>query len=351
MKTLNDIRQQIAPALERVEVFRKEKLEAISSAKKWYIIPIITLGVALVAGFGGIFALTFVLGIIALIAAVLIAAFVVEPHRNNYAAHFKKEVFTNFVEKLYPDTYYAPANYLPSNLFKESRLFGSYDDYKGEDYFEGITDNGCSFKFSELHVTETHRDSDGDTRTSTVFDGLFFVLSVPNHVHGQIQVLPDSAESTLGFIGKYLQKSLGALFQGAKLVYLEEHPEFEKEFVVYSKDEDEARRILTPGLIEAIYDLRYKWDTRLRISFINQHIYVALSNSKNFFHPDIHRTVLDDFLLKELYDELALCFSVIEDLSIEQKKGYSPKKNWNTSSNEKPPLYTNKKSNNNPFLL
>ena len=40
-----------------------------------------------------------------------------------------------------------------------------------------------------------------------------------------------------------------------------------------------------------------------------------LENPKNFFDPNIHNSILKDALLEELYDELALCFAVVEDLS------------------------------------
>lgn len=259
--------------------------------------------------------------------SVLITVFKVLPHQSNYIANFKKEAFTSFTEALYPTIYYAPGNYLPRRLFDQSKLFRSYNKYIGEDYFEGKTESGHSFKFSELNVQSesTTTDDDGHTSTSTttVFSGLFFVLDVPNRVNGQIQILPDTAESTFGKVGKFLQKNVGAFFKRSTMVYMEGHPEFEKEFVVYGKDEEEVYRILTPNLLQAIYDLRYKWNIKLSISFIGHQMYIAMPTSKNFFHPDIKHSVLEDKLLQELYDELALCFSVVEDLSLEHEPNKS----------------------------
>lgn len=355
MKTINDIRRQIQPALQKIEHFRLEKLEAIAAARKWYIIPTIIVVIAVISIFTGMIPIAIILGIIGLVGYVLVAFLKVGPHETSYIASFKEEIFKAFVQGIYPNTYYAPANYLPSNLFASSRLFGGYDSYGGEDYFEGKTDSGSLFKFSELRVTdtETYRDSDNNTqtRTTTIFDGMFFVLDVPNRVAGRVQVLPDMAESSFGFLGKFVQKNLGSFFQGAKMVYLEDHPEFEKAFVVYSQNEDEAYRILTPTLVQAIYDLRYKWNVTMRLSFIDNQIYVALSTSKNFFQPNIKKSVLEDDLLNELYDELALCFAVVEDLSEENPSSYNPKSE-NPNTDENNPFYTKKNgSNNNPFLM
>lgn len=346
MKTLNDIRRQVIPALQRVEKFRLEKLDTIAREKRWYGVPIILLIAAVIVGLEGTAFIGIALGVVAIIVLVLVYIVRVEPHRMAYISNFKEQVFASFIKELYPSIYYAPSNYLPSTLFSKSELFGSYDDYTGEDYFEGQTDNGCTFKFSELYVTETTRSSDSDT-TTTIFDGMFFVLDVPNRVNGRIQILPDSSESTFGRIGKFMQKKLGAFFQGAAMVYMEDHPEFEKEFVVYSKDEAEAYRILTPGLLNAIYDLRYRWDIRLSVSFIGHQIYVAFPSSKNFFHPNIDRSVLEDNLIEEIYHELGLCFAVVEDLSMEHK----PSDSWEQLNVVKKNNSNTGNSRNNPFLL
>lgn len=323
MNKLKDIRRQIDPCLQKMEEERLNTLANIAKAKKWYSLPLLLLASAIV----GLFLETFLFAglqfIFAIIGFIIVAVFKVGPYRNNYTATFKTEAFSTFIEALYPNVYYAPDNYLPSNLFDESKLCGCYNEYEGEDYFEGKTENGRSFKFSELKVVDedTTTDSDGNTETNTtnVFTGLFFVLKVPNRVDGQIQVLPDKAESTFGKMGKFFQKNVGAFFKRSTMVYMEGHPEFEKEFVVYSKNEEEAYRILTPNLLQAIYDLRYKWQTQLSISFIGHKIYVAMPTEKDFFNPNINRSILEDKLLQELYDELALCFAVVEDLSLEHK--------------------------------
>lgn len=347
MKTLNDIRRQIDPCLQKIEQERQDTLENITKAKRWYILPILLLVAAIVSLFGEGIPLAIGMLFAAIVGFILVAVFKVTPHRTSYISNFKKEVFSVFIEALYPSTYYAPGNYLPSSLFDKSQLFGSYDNYKGEDYIEGKTKNGCSFKFSELCVTDTSTDSDGDSQTTTIFDGLFFVLDVPNRVNGRIQVLPDTAESTFGKVGKFIQKNLGAFFKRSTMVYMEDHPEFEKEFVVYSQVEEEAYRILSPDLLQAIYDLRYKWLTRLSISFIGHQVYVAMPTSKNFFHPDIKESILEDKLLKELYDELALCFAVVEDLSLEHEPGES-----RAILNPKLGVdYNRSSSKDNPFLL
>ncbi|MCH2023159.1 MAG: DUF3137 domain-containing protein [Saprospiraceae bacterium] len=328
MKSINDISRQIQPTLESVEKFRLDKLEAISQATKLYYVPFFMVITSFVLYFFNMIPYAVLLGIIGLIGIVLVYMLKIRPLTNGYTQHFKREVFTSFVNALYPNTTYIPDDCVPDSLFKMSRLYSSYNKYNGEDYFEGKTTNGCNFKFSELNVldTSTYTDSDGNskTRTTTIFDGLFFVLTVPVKVRGFIQVLPDFAQSNFGSIGKYIQKSLGSMFHEGNMVYLEDYPEFEKEFVVYSQNEEEAFRILTSELIQSIYDLRFKWNKKLRLSFVDNEIYLALATYRDFFNPDIYQSVLQSTLLHELYNELALCFSVVENLSVKQNPNYNP---------------------------
>jgi hypothetical protein len=323
MKRLNDIREQIDPCLQKIEKERLETLEKISKSKQLYVLPVLLLIFAAVSFFADAVELTVILSFCAVVTALIITVYYITSYRTSYRTNFKKEAFSAFVEALYPSVYYAAGNYVPSSLFDRSGLFGSHNTYEGEDYFEGKTESGHSFKFSELDVssTETSTDFEGnvETETTAVFTGLFFVLSVPHRTTSLIQVLPDTAESTFGVVGKFFQESVGALFQRSTMVYMNEHPEFEKEFVVYGKNKEEVYRILSPALLQAIYDLRYKWKIRLSISFIGHYMYIAMPTNKNFFHPNIKDSVLEDKLLRELYNELALCFSVVEDLSVEPK--------------------------------
>ena len=119
-----------------------------------------------------------------------------------------------------------------------------------------------------------------------------------------------------------LQRNLGGFFQGGgkKMVYMKEHPEFEKQFVVYSNDEGEARRVLTLPLLDAIYELRNRWNAPLRIVFDGNKVYIALSfNGRDFFETKLQESVLESQVLKRVYGQLSLCFRIIEHLGFDIK--------------------------------
>ncbi|MCP4439463.1 MAG: DUF3137 domain-containing protein [Aureispira sp.] len=323
MKSLSELRQQIAPTLRRVEKFRLEKLELAKQGWKYQIVPV------LIALLGGYFLLQgedgLVFGIITMVVAVgtfiCIYIFAINKHLNQFEEHFKEEVFTQLVHEFYPSIKFSPKRHIDSNDFNSSQLFGSHNRYSGEDFFDGTIEH-TPVRFSELAVKKVTTNGSGNNRkttTTTIFDGLFFVVQMQKRTYGKVAVLPDSAESMFGSVGKFFQKTFGKLFQGGQLVHFEEHPEFEKEFVVYSKEEEEAHRILTPTMLNAIYDLRYKWGSNVRLSFIDHNVYIAISSSKNLFEVDSKQSILENSLLQELYDELILCFSIIEDLNLQDQ--------------------------------
>ncbi len=229
MKSLSDIRGHIDPALQQIESFRIEKLNSISRARMWYLLPIAVLIFGFVSlQLDSLFPyrvqfITVFSFFIAFILFFLVKIFKVAPHRAQFIASFKHDVFSAFVLHLYPGSYYAPDNYLPSIIFKSSKLFSSFDSYSGEDYFEGTTKTETSFKFSELKVAKRNSDSEGNQQNHPIFSGLFLVVDISIKVVDPIFVLPDTAEKLTGTAGKFIQRTFGTLLRGdQKLVYFNE---------------------------------------------------------------------------------------------------------------------------------
>lgn len=261
------------------------------------------------------------LSVILLVGSIVGAALVfflfINKQSNTYRTEFKSKVFKTFVEMLYPRMTYTPDSGISRETFTSSELFNRPDRFNAEDYFKG-TVGDAQVEFSEVHAQDVSRsNSNGksSTRTSTIFRGLFIALETQQNVYGNVIVVPDTAESSFGGFGRWIQRSLGSFFQGKKMIYFEEYPEFEKQFVVYSSEEEEARRVLTPALLRSICDLRNKWNNRIYISFFNNRIYMALPIKGNLFETKLSQSLLEGGVISKLYEELALCFGVIEDFA------------------------------------
>ena len=63
-------------------------------------------------------------------------------------------------------------------------------------------------------------------------------------------------------------------------------------------------------------DLKAKWGDNVRLAFSGSEVYVAIAQSKNILEPDYKREAADREQVHQFASELALCFSVVEDLNL-----------------------------------
>lgn len=355
-------RRTIAPALDALETIRQRyKNEHLKRKKTVYTVLSMVLVIA-----GGILfhvlmeqqiPISFWVALLVAVVGWIGASIYAQASVTAFQKEFKGKAYCSVVTTLYPGMTYRPQNGLSIREFNASKLFSRPDRYNGEDYFTGQTENNCTIEFSEIHAEQehTHTDEDGDTTTSysTLFKGLFFALHLPQNIQRDIRVLPDTAERGLGKLGKFLQKSLGSFFRTGKMVYFEEHPEFEKEFVVYSTNEQAARNALTTTVLEDIYDLKYEWEHEVRLSFINDRIYLALSmpEGDNLFHVDINQPVDQQEFLYDMVQDIQCCLTMVEHLG-KVHQGSIQEANDPFTKIEHPPVqYKKSASKDNPFLL
>jgi len=238
----------------------------------------------------------------------------------SYYVLFKKEIIQNIIHLILPDCNYSHKNRISNEIYHDSKLFTKgVDKWKGDDHVSGQIDK-TSFQFSELHTQykTTTTDSKGRRKTSwhTIFKGIFFVADFNKNIKSETFVLPDMAESIFGnWIGKKLQDMSSTFHSKGDLVKLE-NPEFEKKFVVYSGDQQEARYILTPKMMEKIVNIKNKSEGNLHLSFKGNKIFVAISHSRDLFEPSIWSNSLKYKDVKNIYNTLNSIFSLIHEFEL-----------------------------------
>lgn len=231
-----------------------------------------------------------------------------------YRKVFKNEVVTKIIRLINSDYKYDADNCIDGNYFSESKLFSkNHDRIRGDDYVTGIIDK-TMFEFSELkaeYKTETTRDGKRETKWHTIFNGLFFHADFNKHIDGVTYVLPDTAEKLLGKFGQKLQKSSSK----GELVKLE-NPEFEKEFVVYSSGQQEARYILTPTMMEAMVNIKKQFNRKMHFSFIGERVYCAVSFNKGLFEPRIRKSGVNFKDIEEMYRLFSLIEIIVTEMNL-----------------------------------
>ncbi len=94
---------------------------------------------------------------------------------------------------------------------------------------------------------------------------------------------------------------------------------FEKEFVVYSNDQIEARYILTHTLMSKLLHLKKKSKHPLYVSFLDGNIYMAIEYNKDLFEPSVFHSLLKYKIAMQYIQTLHLALGIVGELQLNQK--------------------------------
>lgn len=223
-----------------------------------------------------------------------------------YKEKFIYAIFSFFAENIS----YQPNSYISENEFKKSEIFlSSFNRYNGDDYVKakiGLTE----IHFSELHVKDVS-GSGKNRREYAVFDGLFFIADFNKDFKYATFVFPDFAEKFFGKFGQMLQS---ANIARSKLIKMD-NVEFEKEFVVYSDDEIEARYILTPLLMERILVLK-KIFRKIYFSFIGSKMYIAIPVFGSLFEAPVFQRIDSETHLKKNFEFIKALLGIVDVMNL-----------------------------------
>ena len=263
---------------------------------------------------------------------------------------------------------------IPDDILKKSNLFPLYSKTETDDVFEGVYKN-TKFKVVETKLIAQRKNNEFD-----VFKGVILVLNANKKIESEtlvtskgdrnIRNLPPSLNSILGFIiGGFLLSSIvctvvpliliarDAMFSTVKpyfafsiwdimviipslvlfvalVIYIYkqmkkmqkanlEDVNFEKSFDVYTKDQIEARYILTPTFMERLKSLNTSFGTKgVKCSFFDDYIMIAIPTKKDLFElGSLYQSLGSNKLAEEFYDELHSIYDMIDHFKLNEKIG------------------------------
>ena len=153
-----------------------------------------------------------------------------------------------------------------------------------DDGFQG-TYRSCDFDLVEATVIR------GSGKSQTIpFRGLLLSLSVPVAFTSRIVIAKDG-----GAIGNAVSNFLAERFKAVRHVHFPDDPAFEAAFEVRAEDEEEARRLLAPGLRKTLVGFQTQYGRgKVRAAFHDTRFYLAIMEAKNRFEPvSFNRPVTD----------------------------------------------------------
>ncbi len=307
-------RARVAPALRKIE---KDRVARLATARKWLAICAlggIALGAVIYFAFDGT-GVTIAAVAVALIG--IVAGFVVRGAQSSaWSGAVEKAVMPAICDHVGDLEFSsAPSKGVPVEAMRQLGLFGSYDRTTLRDELRGSY-RGTNYELVEAHLTKQTRDSDNDTKTTTVFRGLLFHIAVPVAAPGPILIARD-----FGAVGN----TLGAFFSGKSGRGMPrvpmDHEGFEQAFEVHAEDPEGARGFLPPAFLDALLEIGEeeggkKGAKSMVAGFEGQSFYLALQRGGEFMRmgslsksvtemeDDLHAIFADIAVIRRIIDRL-----------------------------------------------
>ncbi len=155
---------------------------------------------------------------------------------------------------------YKPTSGLTQQQFVAMDLFpGRVERLKSRDEITGRIED---MKYSVHHVHAA-----GAGRGATIFDSVIVRIECPEPFPGHTVIIPDASSED------------GAIGPGTRvkkdLVFLK-NPEFEERFSVYASDYYDARRLITPKLMDVVMTAATRIDGDVRVAFVQRSLFLAV---------------------------------------------------------------------------
>ena len=244
--------------------------------------------------------------------AVFLALAVAADARRRVAKTYKTLVVHRVVKALGEGLTYRAESSLTEKAFLAMELFADTpSSFTSEDEIGGRKNN-VSYSVHEVRATRREQK-----RTITIFGGLMIRLDFNKNFRGRTSVVPDGeAVSTGSLLGRLLSAAGGQSKAAVRI----ENPDFENIFDVYSTDDQEARYLLTPKLMELVLAANAaNSDGQLRLSFLDNSLYVAVPSRGNHLEASLSETVTPDSAIGDLAQVLAFAERLVDELQLETR--------------------------------
>jgi hypothetical protein len=218
--------------------------------------------------------------------------------------NFKSEVLANMFKAIIPDIAYLPERGLSEIDTYSSEFLKHADRYHSEDYISGKIGD-VDFVSSDVRLEERHvQHTKNGTRVYyvTYFLGRVFRFDFNKNFTGNLQVLEAGSP--------YSRRK----FEKVKM----ESVDFNKKFKIFTEEELTAFYILTPDIMEAIFNLERRNPGRISMSFLGDHLYVAINNNRDTFELQMFRK-LDETVIEEFKQDLLVIKDFIVSLKLNNK--------------------------------
>ncbi len=245
--------------------------------------------------------------------AVVITAFAAGRARQELKKSYKGIVVHRVVAALGHDMSYTPESGFTKADFVGMHLFDRNPDrFRAEDEISGRK-NAVTYTVQEARATYQQRTGKS-SRTVVIFQGLIIRLDFNKNFVGHTIVVSQAQGQILGGLFGDAETR-----RGKEIVRLE-NPSFENLFTVYSSDQQQARYILTPKLMELITAARALLGVEPKLSFHSNSVFVTVPQNKDRFEVKLFGgPVTPQDTIGDLAEIIALAGRLVDTLDLETR--------------------------------
>lgn len=225
---------------------------------------------------------------------------------------FKPNIVRLILDFIDDDINYGTLSYeadekIPKKDFLKSELFATDAPYyEGEDFIKGSY-RELQFELCELNVKEYSKVRN---RLNYIFKGIFLQGVYSESKSGRVIVLPRDYQ-------QYQARTVKTFYaKGGKLVNNVLKRSFDETFITLASRGINIEQILSPEMQSAILNYREETDKEIYVSFINNKVYVAVTEPKDILEPELFYSNVSFELVRDFFEELQLLLSILEDLDV-----------------------------------
>jgi len=192
--------------------------------------------------------------------------------------------------------------------FKKSGFVKSTSGVHADDVFKGKINN-LNFRLGEIKVVRNQSSGNNSTKSVTVYQGPFAMVQTANN-YGFTSIIPDRMEKSLGGLGKIMQKAdISRLNQ--KNIRIDEDPNFERHFAVWTKDEATTRQIMNAEFRNYLVGLSTM--TATYVGWRENYIYFGMDNRRDLFNLKL-KNPINESVVRLFYDDFANYYNIFENI-------------------------------------
>ncbi|HEY0997791.1 MAG TPA: DUF3137 domain-containing protein [Gemmatimonadaceae bacterium] len=242
----------------------------------------------------------------------VLGGWVYQRARKEVATLYKRVVMQRVVKALGSDLAYRPESSLTRGHWERMDLFPVRpSSFRSEDEVRGRKAN-VTYAIHEVRATRR----EGKTE-KVLFRGFVAQLEFNKHFQGHTVVVPDREGRSLP--GKLFGDALERSKIGGKQIVRLENPDFEAQFSVYGTDDQEARYLLTPKMMELIMEANALQPEQIRLAFLGNFLYVTVPSHMELADPGLDSTVSPESALGELATVMQLAERLVSTLDLETR--------------------------------